>query len=167
MVVRLAKEEATLALAEYLEQMTKFCQALRLEYNFGDYLRQLDLSGIPELTWEEYCAEELNAHLKAISSLTDQGCGQAMHVQVNGKNTQPSGPPIVLLHGPPGTGKTQGMKVMAVQTKKNLYILSLKGLVANSQIRDIFSAILEELASLRDAICSWMNARSFSRALKF
>jgi len=73
-------------------------------------------------------------------------------MQVYGKNVGPSGPPIVLLHGPPGTGKTQGMKVVAAQTKKHLYVLSLKGLVAHSHIRELFSAILEELASLRDAI---------------
>ena len=64
--------------------------------------------------------EQLKAQLKAISSLTDQS--------LYGKNAQPSEPPIVLLRGPPGTEKTQGMEVVAVQTKKNLYILSHNGL---------------------------------------
>merc|ERR1719433_2655776 len=152
MVVRLARklkhnglnEKATLVLAEYTQQVATFRQALRLEYNVGDYLRQLDLSGLPELTWDEYSAdEELKAQLKAISSLTEQRQGHDIRVQVYGNDARPSGPPIVLLHGPPGTGKTQGMKVVAAQTEKHLYVLSLKGLVAHGQIRDLFAAILE------------------------
>ena len=94
MVVRLARkinqnalhEEATLVSSEYLEQVSAFRQTLRVEYNVGDYLRQLDLSGLPELTWEEYSADEgLKAQLKAISSLTDHSDFQAIREQVYGK----------------------------------------------------------------------------------
>ena len=71
--------------------------------------------------------EQLKAQLKAISSLTDQS--------LYGKNAQQSEPPIVLLRGPLGTEKTQGMEVVAAQTKKDLYVLSHNGLVAHSQIQ--------------------------------
>lgn len=116
------------------------------------------------MTWNDYYAdEEIKAQLKAISESTrvDE---QMVRRSVYGSNGRPSGLPIVLLHGPPGTGKTQGMKVVAAQTNKHLYILSLKGLVAQSQVRDLFGAILEELASLRDAIVFIDECEEFFQA---
>eukprot|EP00929_Paragymnodinium_shiwhaense_P021690 TRINITY_DN14081_c0_g1_i3.p1 TRINITY_DN14081_c0_g1~~TRINITY_DN14081_c0_g1_i3.p1 ORF type:complete len:602 (-),score=55.88 TRINITY_DN14081_c0_g1_i3:224-1987(-) len=147
------EEDSPPALSDYLEQVTRFRAALRSEFNVGDYLRQLDLSGVPELTWSEYHADaKLKAQLQSIASATGQSIADAMRWKVYGANVRPSGPPIVLLHGPPGTGKTQGMKVVAAQTNRQLYVLSLKGLVVHSQIRELFSAILEELTCLRDAV---------------
>ena len=146
---------ATLSLAEYREQVATFKRALRPEYNVGDYLQPVEFSDaeLKELTWDEYLADdELKVQLKAVASITDRSREKEMRMRVHGNNAIPSGPPIMLLYGPPGTGKTYGMKVVAAQTKKNLYILSLKGLVGNGQIREVFSAILQELASMRDAI---------------
>ncbi|CAK0873200.1 unnamed protein product [Prorocentrum cordatum] len=149
MVLRLARKfkrsessgRASLSLGEYLEQVALFRRALRLDYNVGDFLKQVDLSGVPELTWNEYYADdEIKAQLRAISESTPAD-EQVLRRSVYGSNGRPSGPPIVLLHGPPGTGKTQGMRVVAAQTKKTLYMLSLKGLVGQNQIRDLFGAI--------------------------
>ena len=55
------------------------------------------------------------------------------------------------------------MKVVAAQTKKDLYVLSLQGLVMQGQIRDV----LEELASLRDAIVFLDACEDFFKSLKF
>ena len=59
---------------------------------------------------------------------------------------------MILLHGPPGTGKTHAMRMLAASLKLQPWILDVKTMSDSWEARNLFGEVLRTIASLNKAI---------------
>ena len=110
------------------------------------------------LGWAAYLAPDgLKQNLQAIPKRLDPAFRTALEQSGQKMWEQPleqaPGIPMVLFHGPPGTGKTFAMRVLASQAKLDAWTLDIVGLQERSQTPEkLFVDILERIENMRDAI---------------
>ena len=110
------------------------------------------------LGWAEYLAPDgLKQNLQAIPKRLDPAFRAALEQSGQKMWEQPleqaPGIPMVLFHGPPGTGKTFAMRVLASQAKLDAWTLDIVGLQERSQTPEkLFVDILQRVENMRDAI---------------
>ena len=110
------------------------------------------------LTWRDYLApRDLKEALQRIGEdLVPEKLQQrraSKRKLFGSADIQAPGIPIVLFEGPPGTGKTFGMKVLAVQSGLQPWILDVKGLQEKSwQAEALFARILDRISALEKAV---------------
>lgn len=121
------------------------------------------LTQVPELqkqklTWETYLAPKaLKEALQSIGNDLDPAHKERLRLsraKMYGDETiQPPGTPIVLFHGPPGTGKTYGMKVLASQSGLQAWVLNSQKLLEDSYAApELMQETLEFIDKLDSAI---------------
>mmetsp|Transcript_104680 Transcript_104680/g.265749 ORF Transcript_104680/g.265749 Transcript_104680/m.265749 type:complete len:329 (-) Transcript_104680:226-1212(-) len=137
----------------------------RQDAGIDDFLKPL---GRPtHLSWEDYLApEDLKRDLQSIPVRLDpefrERLAQSREKMWNDPSGYAPGIPIVLFHGPPGTGKTFAMKVLAAQAGLQSWTLDVVGLQERSWAPEtLFADILQKIEGMEGAIIFMDECESF------
>lgn len=111
----------------------------------------------PTLTWDEYHApRSMKEGLEMISKRVDpewQKKRCAVDKQARGGRVDPfPGRQILLLHGPPGTGKTHAMRMLATLCKLQPYQLDIRAITEANDARTLWKDVLDTIGGGRDSI---------------
>jgi len=110
-----------------------------------------------DLTWDSYFApEHVKDELKHLAECMDPDFQQRLKALRQHCRERPGqifrGRPMLLLHGPPGTGKTHAMRMLAASLKLQPWILDVKAMSDSWEARNLFGEVLQTIASLNKAI---------------
>jgi SpoVK/Ycf46/Vps4 family AAA+-type ATPase len=110
--------------------------------------------------WEQYISsDQFKEDLKDIAQTVDPAvqqrirdltCATAGICSTTG--TEAIKFPLVLFHGPPGTGKTEAMRLLASESGLTPWVLDMKGLNLGYGAEDLFAKSLKHASELSDAI---------------
>ena len=120
--------------------------------------KDLSRSDGKHYTWDDYLApDNLKVDLRRIGEdLDSEHLGRkcrAREIQTGYANRKSPKIPIVLLHGPPGTGKSFAMRILASQSGLQPWKLKLKSLQEEAwKPQTMFKTLLERIGSLEGAI---------------
>lgn len=142
----------------YEEAIRALLRDRKKSHLVSEYLRPLPRSGFK---WSDYFgSEELLRELRCIADSVDPGNIDAVKLvrsqcySATETTTASDALPIFLFHGPPGTGKTYAMQVIAAMSgNMRPYILNLKGLLESEDGAEaMFSSILDAVERLDNAM---------------
>mmetsp|Transcript_103562 Transcript_103562/g.221489 ORF Transcript_103562/g.221489 Transcript_103562/m.221489 type:complete len:453 (-) Transcript_103562:35-1393(-) len=128
------------------------------EPSVDEFLRQVPEEEYRELSWDKYLApKSLKETLQRIGEDHDSEKQKRRRLSrqklFGNPNIEAPGIPIVLFHGPAGTGKTFGMTMLAVQSGMKPWILQMAGLQERSRKPvALFHEILQRIETLEKAI---------------
>ncbi|CAE7299379.1 ftsH2 [Symbiodinium necroappetens] len=110
-----------------------------------------------DLTWDSYFApEHVKDELRHLAEGMDPDFQQRLKALRQHCCKRPGqifrGRPMILLHGPPGTGKTHAMRMLAALLKLQPWILDVKTMSDSWEARNLFGEVLRTIASLDKAI---------------
>ena len=108
-------------------------------------------------SWDSYFAtERVKRALKGIGKGLDPEHMERVRLSREALFKDPltsaSGVPLVLFHGPPGTGKSHAMRTICAQSKLKAYMLSTERLLSNTyEAPRLWVAALEKISELEGA----------------
>lgn len=108
------------------------------------------------LQWEDYHAPmDLKEGLELISNRIDLDWQQNrldLERSTRKKADDYSGRPILLLHGPPGTGKTHAMRMLAAKSRLTAFEIRIRAIINASDPTGLWKRVLEFIRTKEDAI---------------